>query len=103
MLNGLKNAVRDGLPSPNSSKGRKISGSWVIRYADDFIVTSSCQEKLVKEHISRVNSFLANRGFNISEKKSKILNLKNEGFTFFGWDVTLKIRNFKRNKYKTSK
>jgi RNA-directed DNA polymerase len=67
---------------PNSSEGRKISGSWVIRYADDFIVTSPCKERLVKEHILRVSSFLSKRGLNISEKKSKIRNLENEGFTF---------------------
>ena len=83
-LNGLENSVRDGLPSPNSSEGRKISGSWVIRYADDFIVTSSCKERLIKEHIPRVISFLSERGLNISEKKSKILNLENEEFTFLG-------------------
>lgn len=102
-LNGLENAVRDGLPSPNSREGRKLSGSWVIRYADDFIVTSSCKEKLVKKHIPRVIFFLSKRGLNISEKKSKILNLENEGFTFLGWDVTLKSRNLKRNKSKTNK
>ena len=102
-LNGLENAVRDGLPSPNSREGRKFSGSWVIRYADDFIVTSSCKEKLVKKHIPRVIFFLSKRGLNISEKKSKILNLENEGFTFLGWDVTLKSRNLKRNKSKTNK
>ena len=102
-LNGLENAVRDGLPSPNSSEGRKISGSWVIRYADDFIVTSPCEERLVKKHIPRVSSFLSKRGLNISEKKSKIRNLENEGFTFLGWDVTLKSRSLKRNKSKTNK
>lgn len=95
-LNGLENAVRDGLPSPNSSEGRKISGSWVIRYADDFIVTSLCKKRVVKEHIPRVISFLSKRGLNISEKKSTILHFENEGFI-------LKSRNFKRNNYRTSK
>jgi hypothetical protein len=69
---------------PNSSEGRKISGSWVIRYADDFIVTSPCKERFVKEHILRVSSFLSKRGLNISEKKSKIRNLENKRFTFLG-------------------
>lgn len=102
-LNGLENAVRVGLPSPNSSEGRKISGSWVIRYADDFIVTSPCKERLVEEHIPRVISFLGERGLNVSEKKSRVLNLENEGFTFLGWEITLRDRNFKKNKYKPSK
>lgn len=101
-LNGLENAVRDGLPSPNSTKGRKISGSWVIRYADDFIVTSSCEERLIKEHIPRVISFLSKRGLNFSEKKSKILNLEKEGFSFLGWHISLKKRDLKKNKSKPS-
>ena len=86
-----------------SSKGRKISGSWVIRYADDFIVTSPCKERLVKKHIPRVISFLSIRGLNISENKSKILNLENKGFTFLGWDIALRDRDLTKNKYKNSK
>jgi RNA-directed DNA polymerase len=99
-LNGLENAVRDGLPSPNSTEGQRISGSWVIRYADDFIVTCSCEERLIKEHIPRVISFLSKRGLNFSEKKSKIFNLENEGFLFLGWDISLKKRDPKRNQFK---
>nr|YP_009730059.1 group II intron reverse transcriptase/maturase [Leucocryptos marina]BBQ05389.1 group II intron reverse transcriptase/maturase [Leucocryptos marina] len=101
-LNGLENTVRDGLPSPNSKEGKKISGSWVIRYADDFIVTSPCKERIVNENIPRVNFFLSKRDLKISEKKSKIRNLNNEGFTFLGWDIALKSRNFRINKSKTN-
>ena len=64
---------------------------------------SPCEERLVKEHIPRVSSFLSKRDLNISEKKSKIRNLENEGFTFLGWDITLKSRSLKRNKSKTNK
>jgi RNA-directed DNA polymerase len=102
-LNKLENAVRDGLPSPNSKKGRKISGSWVVRYADDFIGTSPCKNRLLKKHIPRVNSFLSERGLNVSEKKSRILNLEEEGFSFLGWDISLVDRNLKKNKSKSSK
>jgi RNA-directed DNA polymerase len=75
----------------------------VIRYADDFIVTSSCKERLVKKHIPDVISFLSKRGLNISGKKSKILNLENEEFIFLGWEIALKDRDFTKNKYKVSK
>lgn len=102
-LNGLENAVRDGLPSPNSSKGRKISGSWVVRYADDFIVTSPCKKRLIQKHIPSVISFLSERGLKVSEKKSRILNIEDEGFTYLGWDIMLKDRNLKKNKFKSSK
>lgn len=102
-LNGLENAVRDGLPSPNSSEGRKLCGSWVIRYADDFIVTSNCQQRLTNKHIPDVITFLSERGLNISEKKSRILNFEHEGFTFLGWDIALRKRNFRRNKFNLNK
>lgn len=101
-LNGLENAVRDGLPSPDSREGRKISGSWLMRYADDFIVTSPCRDRLVQEHIPRVISFLSERGLQVSKKKSKIINLEKEGFNFLGWEISCKSRNLIRNKYNSS-
>jgi RNA-directed DNA polymerase len=97
-LNGLENAIRDGLPSPNSREGRKISGSWCIRYADDFIVTSFNEKRIVLENIPRVTQFLKERGLEISEKKSRIINLEKEGFDFLGWRIELLERNLKKNK-----
>jgi RNA-directed DNA polymerase len=47
-----------------------------------------------------VISFLSKRGLNFSEKKSKVLNLENEGFSFLGWDISLKNRDLKRNQSK---
>jgi RNA-directed DNA polymerase len=102
-LNGLENAVRYGLPFPNSKEGRKINVNWVVRYADDFIVTSPCKNRLLQEHIPRVNSFLSERGLNASEKKSRILNFEEEEFSFLGWDISLVDRNLKKNKFKSSK
>nr|AVR57694.1 hypothetical protein [Halamphora calidilacuna] len=61
-LNGLENAVRKGLPDPNSSVGRKLKGSWVVRYADDFVVTSKIYDRLVNEHIPMLESFYRNVG-----------------------------------------
>lgn len=69
-LNGLENAIRDGLPSPNSKEGRKISGSWCVRYADDFIVTSPDRNRIILKNIPTVKQFLNERGLEISEKKS---------------------------------
>lgn len=58
-LNGLENAVRKGLPTSDSKEGRKLAGNWVVRYADDFIVTSRSKEKIVNEHIPGVTSFFS--------------------------------------------
>jgi RNA-directed DNA polymerase len=83
-LNGLENVIRDGLPSPNSKKGRELSGSWLVRYVDDFIDTSFSKERLIEKNIPKVKEFLAERGLQISEKKSKIVNLEKESFNFLG-------------------
>lgn len=54
-LNGLENAIRDGLPSPNSKEGRKITGSWCVRYADGFIVTSPDRNRIILKKFSKTN------------------------------------------------
>ena len=71
-LNGLENAVRKGLPKPGSSAGKKLAGSWVMRYADDFIVTSKTYDKLVNDHIPSVTEFLRERGLTIRLKNQKL-------------------------------
>lgn len=97
-LNGLENAIRDGLPFPNSKEGRKISGSWCVRYADDFIVTSPDRNRIILKNIPTVKQFLNERGLEISEKKSRIIYLEEERFDFLGWRICLFERNLKKNK-----
>jgi|JI91814CRNA_FD_contig_101_59818_length_2557_multi_8_in_0_out_0_1 RNA-directed DNA polymerase len=96
-LNGLENAIREGLPSPTSKEGRKLKGIWCIRYADDFIVTSPDQNRIILEIIPKVKQFLSERGLVISEKKTRIVNLEKEGFDFLGWRICLFDRNLKKN------
>ncbi len=102
-LNGLENAIRDGLPSPNSKEGRKIIGSWCVRYADDFIVTSPNRDRIILENIPKVKLFLNERGLEISEKKSRIVDLEKDGFDFLGWRICLFDRNLKKNKSSDNK
>ena len=102
-LNGLENAVRDGLPSVNSKKGRKLIGNWCVRYADDFIITSLNENQIILKSIPKVKEFLSKRGLEISEKKSRIINLEKEGFDFLGWRISLFNRNFKKNKMADNK
>jgi RNA-directed DNA polymerase len=69
-LNGLEKAIRGGLPSPNSKEGRKISGSWCVRYADDFVVKQvQMRTELSLRIYRKVKQFLNERGLEISEKK----------------------------------
>ena len=98
-LNGLENAVRDGLPSSSSTAGRKLKGKWVVRYADDFIITNLDNDKeLLEKDIPRVVEFLSKRGLEISEKKSRIIDLHKESFDFLGWSIKQHRRNVFLNK-----
>jgi RNA-directed DNA polymerase len=102
-LNGLENVVRPGLPLTNTGAARKLIGSWLIRYADDFIITSPSRERLIEDNIPKVTKFLSLRGLEISEKKSSIRNLEIEGFNFLGWRIEKRKRDLTLNKSKKAK
>ncbi len=57
-----------------------------VRYADDFIVTGSTREVLVDKIKPAIETFLKERGLELSQEKSKITNV-NEGFDFLGFNV----------------
>ena len=56
-----------------------------IRYADDFVVTSSSKEIAVKIK-EKIKQFLIERGLELSESKTKITHVK-DGFNFLGWNI----------------
>lgn len=61
-------------------KGSKVQ---VVTYADDFIVTGASKEQLEKLVIPCIQSFLKERGLELSQEKSKITHIE-EGFDFLG-------------------
>ena len=58
----------------------------LVRYADDFIITGTSQELLEKEVKPCVEAFLAERGLELSQEKTKITHIS-EGFDFLGQNV----------------
>ena len=62
----------------------------IVRYADDFIITSESRETLEREIKPILVSFLAERGLELSEEKTVITHI-NDGFDFLGFN----IRKFK--------
>ncbi len=58
----------------------------VVRYADDFCITGSSRELLEKEVKPVVESFLAERGLQLSQEKTKVTHIS-EGFDFLGQNV----------------
>jgi RNA-directed DNA polymerase len=74
-LDGLEEAVRGAVPYRSRVN--------FIRYADDFIITGKSKTILVKYVLPAVKQFLAVRGLQLSEEKTKITDIKH-GFTFLG-------------------
>jgi RNA-directed DNA polymerase len=58
----------------------------LVRYADDFIITGNSQELLEREVKPCVESFLAERGLELSQEKTNITHIS-EGFDFLGQNV----------------
>jgi len=58
----------------------------VVRYADDFIVTSRSKEMLEQEILPIISEFLQVRGLTLSEEKTKITHI-DEGFDFLGYNI----------------
>ena len=89
-LDGLQKILSDRYKR-KTIKGERYSPMVnLIRYADDFIITSENREVLETEIKPLVAEFLAERGLTLSEEKTMITNI-NDGFYFLGFN----IRKFK--------
>jgi RNA-directed DNA polymerase len=87
----IANVVLDGLEEvinlhahhrPNSNPF-KIN---FVRYADDFVVTCSNSEYLEQEIKPIISKFLADRGLELSQEKTKITHIQ-QGFDFLGFNI----------------
>lgn len=93
----LANMTLDGLEQIiNQAVRGKVKGTGIvksnrykvhlIRYADDFVVTSSNPEILKDKIKPVIVTFLAERGLSLSDSKTKITNIT-EGFNFLGQNI----------------
>ena len=57
----------------------------LVRYADDFVVTGASQEVLENLVKPRVVAFLRERGLQLSQEKTKVVQIEH-GFDFLGWN-----------------
>jgi RNA-directed DNA polymerase len=84
-LNGLERELIAHLGAKfGIAKAKKLKVN-VVRYADDFVITGDSKEVLEREVRPRVEAFLAVRGLQLSEEKTRITHV-DEGFDFFGWN-----------------
>ncbi|WP_459718218.1 reverse transcriptase domain-containing protein, partial [Paraburkholderia sp. 2C] len=84
-LNGLERELVAHLGARfGIAKAKKLKVN-VVRYADDFVITSDSKEMLESEVRPWVEAFLAVRGLQLSEEKTRITHI-DEGFDFLGWN-----------------
>jgi RNA-directed DNA polymerase len=83
-LDGLQTALADKF-GKTTSAGRKQK-VWLVRYADDFIITGSSRQLLEDEVKPLVEAFLAERGLQLSPTKTIITHIS-KGFDFLGQNI----------------
>ena len=83
-LDGLERRLRERYPRASAlSRKAKVN---LVRYADDFIITGSSRELLEREVKPLVESFLNERGLELSPEKTHITRIE-DGFDFLGQNV----------------
>jgi RNA-directed DNA polymerase len=84
-LNGLERELIAHLGAKfGIAKAKKLKVH-VVRYADDFVITGDSREMLESEVRPWVETFLAVRGLQLSEEKTRITHI-DQGFDFLGWN-----------------
>ncbi len=84
-LDGLERGLQAHIrASLGSVKGPKAKVN-LVRYADDFVVTGDSKELLETLVRPWVEQFLRERGLELSEAKTRIVQI-DEGFDFLGWN-----------------
>ena len=77
-LNGIE-SIYQYLPEGRKNRIKEPS----IRYADDMVIILQPEDN-AEEILERIGEFLAERGMNVSERKTKI-TATTDGFDFLGW------------------
>lgn len=90
----LANMTLDGIQPILAQKYKRICRKGkhyspmvnLVRYADDFIITSAEKEVLEREIKPMLVEFLAERGLELSEEKTVITHI-DDGFDFLGYNI----------------
>jgi len=97
-LNGLETLLQERFPRSHQKSHTKVN---LVRFADDFIITGDSKELLEQEVTPLVETFLRDRGLELSAEKTIVTHIA-EGFDFLGqnvrkYDGKLLIKPSKRN------
>ncbi len=85
LLNVALHGMEQVLGTSYTSKGLLRGTSAVVRYADDFAVFCSTQEKAIEAH-HLLATWLETRGLKWSDEKTHIRHLR-DGFNFLGFNI----------------
>ena len=85
-LDGLQGLLAKRFKAINTRKMYYNPKVYLVRYADDFIITCENRETLENEIKPMVKEFLAVRGLTLSEEKTKITHI-DDGFDFLGFNI----------------
>jgi RNA-directed DNA polymerase len=78
--------TKQGQPVRPSNKRGWKKGISLIRYADDFVVTTPSKQVIEQEVLPRLNHFLNQRGLSLNQAKTRIVH-RQEGFNFLGFTI----------------
>jgi RNA-directed DNA polymerase len=84
-LDGLEKVLAEYFGEKASKKIRQHK-TYMVRYADDFVISGISKELLEEKVIPVVKAFLKERGLTLSERKTQVVHIK-QGFDFLGWTV----------------
>jgi RNA-directed DNA polymerase len=82
-LDGLERILKEKYPKPKSGFNAKVN---YVRFADDFIITGYSKEFLEEEVKPLVETFMKERGLELSPDKTVITHI-DDGFDFLGQNV----------------
>lgn len=84
-LDGLETLLAERFGGKRSKKARRHK-VYMVRYADDFVISGISKELLEEQVKPLVEAFLAERGLRLSPAKTRITHI-GRGFDFLGWNV----------------
>lgn len=84
-LDGLEKLLAAHFGEKASKKARRYK-VYMVRYADDFVISGISKEVLEQEVKPVVEAFLAERGLRLSAEKTRVTHIT-EGFDFLGWNA----------------
>ena len=84
VLDGLENRIKDSVNHLYKKKPSWSPQVYVVRFADDIIITGASKQVLNNIVKPTLEEFLAERGLSLNYTKTRVINIK-QGFKFLGF------------------